>query len=65
MYNCFFFIIVLIFAYINSMHISETFTPNIKQFYRPYIRNTRIISENFYNKHTNNIQNLFRKFGII
>jgi len=47
------------------MHISETFTPNIKQFYRPYIRNTRIISENFYNKHTNNIQNLFRKFGII
>ena len=65
MYNCFFLLIVLIFAYVNSMPTKETFTPQIKQFYRPYVRNGRIITENFYNQHKNNISNLFRKFGLM
>ena len=65
MYNCFFLLIVLIFAYVNSMSTKETFTPQIKQFYRPYVRNGRIITENFYNHHKNNISNLFRKIGLM
>jgi hypothetical protein len=64
-YNCFLFLIVIIFAYINSLHTVESFTPKIKEMYRPYVRNVRIIGEGFYNKSTSNISNLFRKFGIM
>ena len=65
LYNCFLILIIIVFAYINSIHSVEKFTPNIRQIYRPIIRNTRLISEGFYNKATSNISNLFRKFGII
>ena len=64
-YNCFLFLIVIIFAYINSLHSVESFTPKIKEMYRPYVRNARIIGEGFYNKTNSNISNLFRKFGIM
>ena len=64
-YNCFLFLIIVIFAYINSLHIVESFTPKIKEIYRPYVRNARIIGEGFYNKSNSNISNLFRKFGIM
>jgi len=33
-YNCFLFLIVFIFAYINSLHTVESFTPKIKEMYR-------------------------------
>lgn len=64
-YICFFFLIVIIFSYINSLHIVENFSPKINELYRPYVRNARIISEGFYNKTNTNISNLFRKFGIM
>jgi hypothetical protein len=64
-YNCFLFLIIVIFAYINSLHTVESFTPKIKEMYRPYVRNARIIGEGFYNKSNTNISNLFRKFGIM
>ena len=64
-YNCFLFLIVIIFAYVNSLHTVESFTPKIKEMYRPYVRNARIIGEGFYNKSNSNISNLFRKFGIM
>lgn len=64
-YNCFLFSIIVIFAYINSIHTVESFTPKIKEMYRPYVRNARIIGEGFYNKTNSNISNLFRKFGIM
>ena len=64
-YNCFLFLIVITFAYINSLHDVEEFSPRIKEMYRPYIRNARIIGEGFYNKTNSNISNLFRKFGIM
>ena len=64
-YNCFLFLIIVIFAYINSLHDVEEFTPRIKEMYRPYVRNARIIGEGFYNKSNSNISNLFRKFGIM
>jgi len=64
-YYIFFSLIVLFFAYLNSLHTVESFTPKIKEFYRPYVRKARIFSESFYTKQKNNISNLFRKFGII
>ena len=64
-YNCVLFLIIIIFAYINSLHTVESFTPKIKEIYRPYVRNARIIGEGFYNKSNSNISNLFRKFGIM
>jgi hypothetical protein len=64
-YNCFLFLIIIIFAYINSLHTVESFTPKIKEIYRPYVRNARVIGEGFYNKYTSDISNLFRKFGIM
>ena len=64
-YNCFLFLIIIIFAYVNSLHTVESFTPKIKEMYRPYVRNARIIGEGFYNKSNSNISNLFRKFGIM
>jgi len=65
-YFCFLFFIIFVFAYINSLYTSvEEFTPKIKEMYRPYIRNTRIISEGFYTKTSNDISNIFRKIGIM
>ncbi len=64
-YNCFLFSIIVIFAYINSIHTVESFTPKIREMYRPHVRNARIIGEGFYNKTNSNISNLFRKFGIM
>jgi hypothetical protein len=58
-------IIIVFFAYVNSLHNIESFTPKIREFYRPILRNTRIMGEGFYNKTSTNISNLFRKFGII
>lgn len=64
-YNCTFLIIVLFFAYINTKNELEAFTPKIRELYRPYVRNMRIISDHLYNKHSANASNLFRRFGIM
>jgi len=57
--------IICTFAFINSSPPIENFTPKIRSFYRPIVRNTRIASEGFYNKTSSSIHNLFRKFGIM
>lgn len=64
-YYLFFIIIVVFFAYVNSLPYEEPFTPAIRGLYRPFIRNTRIVGEGFYNKTSSNISNLFRRFGIV
>jgi hypothetical protein len=64
-YNFFLFLIVVTFAYVNSLHSLENFTPNMRKIYRPHIRDIRIYSEGFYNKTSTDISNLFRKFGIM
>ena len=64
-YICFLMLIVIFFAYVNSMHSVEPFTPNIRELYRPIIRNTRLISEGFYNNTTSSVSNLLRKLKII
>ena len=65
LYNSILVIIILLFAYYNTISSVEPFTPSIKSIYRPIVRNTRIIGEGFYNKTTYTISNLFRKFGIM
>lgn len=65
LYNLFLILIILIFAYVNSLKTVEEFSPKIKEMYRPYVRNARIIGEGFYNKGSSDISNLFRKFGIM
>jgi len=42
----------------------ENFTPKIREMYRPYVRHARLVSEGFYGDSKNNINNLFRKFGL-
>jgi len=64
-YICFLLLIIIFFAYSNSIHNVEHFTPTIRQVYRPIVRNTRLISEGFYNNTASNISNLFRKLKII
>jgi hypothetical protein len=64
-YICLLIIIIFSFSYWNSYQSIESFTPKIREFYRPILRKTRMIGEGFYNKTSSNISNLFRKFGII
>jgi hypothetical protein len=65
LYNCFLFLIILFFAYNNTVSSIEKFTPAINSIYRPIVRNTRIIGEGFYDKTTSSATNLFRKIGIM
>ena len=65
LYACFLVLIIIVFAYYNSLPKIETFTPKIRELYRPIVRQTRIVGEGFYNKTSSNISNLFRKFGIM
>ena len=65
LYFLFLFVVILIFSYVNSLKAIESFTPKIRELYRPYIRNIRVMSEGFYNKQKTDTMNLFRKFGIM
>jgi preprotein translocase subunit SecG len=70
-YYLIFIIIIVFFAYINSKKEKETekekesFTPSMRALYRPHLRNARVITEGLYNKHSSNVSNIFRKFGIL
>ena len=73
-YNCIFILIIIIFAYLNTIYDQnvvvdkkqkEAFTPKMRELYRPYVRNARIMSEGFYSTQSSNMSNLFRKFGIL
>lgn len=62
-YNCILILIIIAFAYNNS--IKESFTPKVREMYRPLVRNARLGAEGFYNKHSSNMSNLFRRFGLM
>ena len=65
-YNFILIIIIIAFAYNNSHNnITENFTPKMKEIYRPILRNARLGAEGFYNKHSSNMSNLFRRFGLM
>jgi hypothetical protein len=58
--------IILFFSYYNSFNTDkENFTPHIRRFYRPYLRNTRIYTDNFYNKMREHFHRFLRKTGLI
>ena len=48
----------------NNYNSTENFTPKMRQMYRPYLRNARIISEGFYGDSKNSVNTLFRKLGL-
>jgi len=66
-YNFILLLIIVSFAYNNSINASnvENFTPKMREFYRPIVRNARLGAEGFYNKHSSNMSNLFRRFGLL
>ena len=48
----------------NNNNKIENFTPKVREMYRPYIRDARIVSEGFYGTHKNNINSIFKKIGL-
>jgi hypothetical protein len=58
------FLIFLTIYIINNTNYEEGFTPRIREFYRPYIRDARFASEKHYTNTTNNIDKLFKRFGL-
>jgi len=68
LYYCFFILIVLIFAYINSMPTQEPFTPEVRAYYRPIVRTTRLAAEQFQNKvtekFTGSLSSLSKSLGL-
>ena len=68
-YNFILIVIIIAFAYNNSLNDSnmliESFTPKVREMYRPLVRNARLGAEGLYNKHSSNMSNLFRIFGLM
>lgn len=58
-------VLFLILYFIITNNVEEGFTPKIREFYRPFIRNARIYSSNFHNKYKTSVTNFFRKTGLI
>jgi len=64
-----FFIILGVSIYLSILILQpkeslESFKPGIRQAYRPYLRETRILSEGFYEKSENHVLKLLRKFDL-
>jgi|LauGreDrversion4_2_1035121.scaffolds.fasta_scaffold1546537_1 hypothetical protein len=65
-YNFILIIVIFVISYNSSLNIvTEDFTPKIREMYRPVVRNARLGAEGFYNKHSSNMSNLFRRFGLM
>ena len=47
-----------------NCNTKENFTPRIREMYRPYLREARFASDDFYGNNKNHINHLFRKFGL-
>jgi hypothetical protein len=64
----FLFFLIFIFICIIAMFIChdrrESFTPRVREMYRPYIRNARIYSEGVISDKKDNFKRLFRQFGL-
>ena len=59
--------IIFYFAYHNSIiydRNKETFTPHIRRFYRPHLRNARLYTEGMYNKTNEYLNKFLRKSGL-
>ena len=60
LYCCFLSVVIIIFAYINSQKILEKFSPNIRQIYRPYFRQARIMYGDFFDNFSIPFFNLYK-----
>ena len=64
-------IIILICKLIHYIQVQyftnkkELFTTGFREMYRPYVRNVRLIGENYYTKIKQTIHLFFRKIGLI
>ena len=63
LYYLLFVVIILIFAYINSQHKKEQFTPNIRGYVRPIIRDTRLATESFKTSLSNSFDSFKKRLG--
>ena len=43
---------------------TESFTPGVREMYRPYVRQTRILSEGFLGDQGNGVLTLLKKFNL-
>lgn len=65
-YYCFFTMVILIFAYFNSLpKDKESFTPKIREMYRPYTRKTRTLMDEFYNNNKRKGENFLKKMKML
>jgi hypothetical protein len=58
-------ITIVLFLLVKMIKNKEGFTTGFREMYRPYIRNVRLIYDNYYTRVKNNTQLIFRKFGVI
>ena len=63
LYYLLFIVIILSFAYINTIPQQESFTPNVRAYYRPIIRRTRLATESFKTKVTNTFEGFKKGLG--
>lgn len=60
------FFLRLLFTFLsNNKNSIESFTPKVREMYRPRIRNIRIVYDNLYNSIKVSATNLLRKLGLI
>jgi hypothetical protein len=57
--------IIIYYSIIYYINNTEGFTPNIRELYRPIIRQTKSLKENLVDKNFKKIHNSLRKYGIM
>jgi len=58
-------VIFVLFSIIKCQYVVEDFTPGIRQFYRPYLRQYRGISSNFFESFKNKGNKYLKKANLI
>ena len=59
-----FIIILCLYSSFLIKKTQENFTPGIRRLYRPYLREARILSENYFKDSNNTFNSFLRKTGL-
>jgi len=59
------FIVIFMNYFLKIQKQNEGFTSGFRQMYRPHIRNTRLVVENYYNSSKNNLHLILKKVGFM
>jgi hypothetical protein len=59
------FIVIFFNYFLKIKNQNDGFTSGFRQMYRPHIRNTRLVVENYYNNSKNNLHVIFKKMGFV